>query len=114
MAITYKYVVTSMNVSPEENGLTNVIKDISWAIVGNDGTNEVSATSLIASRLQFVPPQSGSFKAFNEFTEAEISAWIEATANTIVADSLKANIVTQLADRANTATATPTKAPWSE
>jgi hypothetical protein len=114
MAITYKYVVTTMNVAPQENGLDNVIKDITWAIVGNDGTNEVSATSLIASRMQFVPPQSGAFKAFNEFTEAEIAAWLEANVNTIVADSLKANIVKQLADKANTAIATPTKAPWRE
>lgn len=114
MAITYKYVVSTMNVSPEENGLTNVIKDISWAIVGNDGTNEASATSLIANRLQFVPPQSGAFKAFNDFTEAEISAWVEANANPIVVDALKANLVKQLADMANTANAVPTKAPWRD
>lgn len=110
MSITYKFVVTQIKIKPEENGLQNVVKEIIWAMKANDGTNEVMAASVIANSIPFAPPQSGSFKKFEDFTEDEISSWIESNVSDVIVDALKARLAKLLEEKNNQEIAvTP---PW--
>lgn len=89
MAITYKWTISSMETAPSEDGLTDVVKTIHWRYSGKDGDYQAEVYSSYACPT----PSSTDFTAYEDLTEADVIAWLEAGLDV---DSLKSNISSQI------------------
>ena len=71
MAITWK--ITGFEVTPEENGHTNVVKKVEWWCENQTETGTVWAKG--TTPLQ---PSGSSFISFSALTSAEVLGWLDA------------------------------------
>jgi hypothetical protein len=108
MAITYTWDVVQMNAYPEKDGLTDVVFQIHWTLVGTDNTYKASAYSSCGVRLKNDAP----YTPYNELTLEQVVGWVkDALGETKVAE-LEANIATQIQNQINPPVVTP-PLPWS-
>lgn len=75
MAITYKWYVNGIHTVAQENGKTNVLKRLQWALQGTDGTYTESVTRG-QGFIDFAPAADGSFRPYQDFTEADLETWL--------------------------------------
>jgi hypothetical protein len=73
-AIQFKFAVLEMVVAPHLNGLTDVVKTITWQCVAQDDTLVASAYGTVS----LDAPQ-GEFVSYEDLTEAMVLEWLENT-----------------------------------
>ena len=86
MAITYKWIIHGFRAVSEENGQANVIKRVIYELEATDGTHTGRAKRG-PGWMDFVPPDSENFVAYEDFTEEMVSAWLDQNVEDI--DGLK-------------------------
>ena len=72
--MTYNWVITGIDVVPNWNGLSNVVRTIHARYVGTNG----SSTAYIVIAADVEEPDPENYLAFEGLTEAAAIAWIEA------------------------------------
>lgn len=81
MAIEIKWVITAMPVVPSEDGLTDVVKSISWTRLGTETVGEGEEAKTYTAGFPGVTPcpfpNPESFIPYANLTEAEVEAWLE-------------------------------------
>jgi hypothetical protein len=89
------------------NGLENTVKQVDWTLVGEEAGQkfELPQTSTLAD------PASEGFVPLANLTEAEVAAWVEASASNI--DGVKAHIQFVLDKEVAKAGLTSTSMPWA-
>ena len=102
---TYKWIISSMDVVPSADGLTDVVKVIHWRLAGTDGQYQAETYSAIS----LDPPSSDDFTEFSELTEEQVVAWIESKVDVNI---LKESLDYQLESLRNPPIVTK-PAPWN-
>lgn len=70
---TYKIKVESLGTVPSLDGLSDVVKYITWKYFGSDNKN----TTFLYKETFVDEPSSDKFTEFNSLTEEQIISWIE-------------------------------------
>lgn len=95
MAITYQWIVQSLDCAPTESGLNDVVKRVHWAYQGIDTDN----TTYTVYGLTFLDsPNPDDFIAYPDLNISIVGGWLNATNDTTV---LQASIAKNIADIQN-------------
>lgn len=89
MAITYNWIISSMDVVPADNQLSNVVKVIYWSLVASDDINTARINSTV--ELDHANPEN--FTAFDNLTESQVVEWVEGI---IDVDNIKVKLAAEL------------------
>lgn len=80
MAILYKWIVNSMLTAPSDDGLTDVVKSISWTRYASE---EVQTSEGLKTYVAAFPgvtpcpaPDPANFTPYDELTEAQVDGWL--------------------------------------
>ena len=76
MAITYTWTISSLDVAPSEDTLTDVIKVAHWRYRATDSVDAL--TSEVYGAQGFATPDPAAYTPFDSVTEAQLVGWIEA------------------------------------
>ncbi len=93
MTTIFTWNLETMEVAPEENGLTDVVKLLHWHLSAYDGVNSVSDYSTV----RFGAADPDNFIPFEDLTEEEVLGWLEASINVT---QIKAELQQKLIDLA--------------
>lgn len=89
MANTYKFIISDLNAKISDGDLANVIETVHWRLQATDGEH----TADVYGSVGLDAPEAETFKPFEEITQADVEAWLEAKLDV---DSLKAGLDAQL------------------
>ena len=78
MANTKKWIISSLECKPSENGLTNVVTGIHWRKQATEDINGKSKTVDLYNVCAVPDASNESFVAFESLTEEIIISWLEA------------------------------------
>lgn len=78
MAITYTWKITALKKAPTMDGLSDVITGINFDYTGTKGSGDSKIEATFHGACPVTSPDSGSFKAINQITEAEVIEWAKA------------------------------------
>lgn len=72
MAITYVWKIGPLNVKLAEDGLTNVVYNVNWRLVGTDGnySADVYGTAGVPA------PSADAFTPYAQLTDAQVQQWV--------------------------------------
>jgi hypothetical protein len=73
MAIEYSWDIISLNTTPSESGLTNVVKSIDWCFIATDG----GVVGQTCEQTMLPTADTESFTAYDDLTEETIIGWIK-------------------------------------
>lgn len=104
MAITYTTTINNARVSSQDE-LENVIKEVDVTIKGQDGT----CTFELPTTVKFGPADPDDFTDFDDLTEAELIAWVEAQESI---EPVKAHIALVLEKEVAKAALAQKPLPW--
>lgn len=80
MAIEIKWVITAMPAAPSEDGMTDVVKSISWTRVATEivgeGEDAKTYTAGFPGVTPCPTPDPENFTPYNEITEPQVEAWL--------------------------------------
>jgi len=89
------------------NGLENTVKQVDWTMVGE----ESGVSFELPQTTNLEDPESANFVPLANLTEAEVAAWVEATATNL--DGVKAHIQFVLDKEVAKAALASTPMPWA-
>ena len=110
MAITYNWVISSMDVVPKEGELVNVVSVVHWRRQGTEVVDGKTYTAEVYSTYSCPSPSSTDFTAYPDLTQAQVEGWLNAGLDV---PSIDANIATQIAQQINPPVVTP-PLPWNQ
>lgn len=110
MATEYKMSISSMLTAPSEDGLTDVVKMVSWLYTATDVEDDKTFTAQIAGDYAFDTPSEADFTPYNELTEDQVIGWIEAGMDM---QALTAQIDQRISDQKNPPVVT-LPLPWAD
>ena len=110
MAITYNWIIESMDVVPQEGTLTNVVSVIHWRRKGTEVDGNKTYTAEVYSTYNCPSPSPTDFTAYPDLTQAQVEGWLNAGLDVT---SIDANIATQIANQKNPPIVTP-PLPWNQ
>lgn len=97
MSIQYSWEISSLEIAPSENGLSNVIKQVNWTYKATDGTNTVSTSGALnldnPDQSNFIPYQSVTFDTVKswlnnqvdkQYLEIYLNSLLEKIANNLI------------------------------
>ena len=93
MANTITWAITNMTCLPEVEGYTDVVVQVTWKCIGNDGTN--SAEQYDINVFSFDP---ANFTPYNQLTQEQVLGWVWSTVDKTQIESV---VVAQLNNLAN-------------
>ena len=70
--ITYTWTLGPLAVNLADDGFTNVVYLVNWALTGTDGVYNNQFYGSVN-----VPPPSGSFTPYDDLTEEQVQGWVE-------------------------------------
>ena len=73
MAVTYVWALGPLDVKLAEDGLTNVVYNVNWRLIGTDG--EYSAD--VYGSCGVPAPAPDAFTPYDQLTEAQVQGWVE-------------------------------------
>jgi len=108
MAVTYVWQLGPLNVKLAEDGLTQVVYNVHWRLVGTDGEYSASAygTAGISA------PTSNDFTPYDQLTEEQVRAWVIEALGIDQVAAYEANIVRQI-EAQKTPVDAALQPPWS-
>ena len=77
--MTYKWVISDLVAKIQDGELSNVIETVHWRYQATDGEH----TADVYGSVGLEAPDAESFKPFEEVTEADVIAWLEAQLDAI-------------------------------
>ena len=95
MAITYTWVIETIDTAKSEDGMSDVAKQVHWRMNAHDDTDDLSATAYGSVGLD--APDADSFVAFDELTKDQVVAWVIDKLDMSEAD-LQAALAQRIAD----------------
>ena len=101
---TYKIKVQSLGTSPSLDGLSDVVKYVTWKYIGSDGKN----TTFLYKETLVDEPSADKFTEFSSLTEEQIISWIESKEDLV---SLEKSLEDTLLEMSNPKVIEK-KAPW--
>ncbi len=108
MAVTYVWQLGPLDVKLAEDGMTNVVYNVNWRLVGTDGDYSANVYGTAG-----VPtPASGNFTPYDELTEAQVQQWVVEALGTEQVAAYEANIAGQIELQKNPVDAS-LQPPWS-
>jgi hypothetical protein len=110
MAITYTWVISSLDVAPSDDGAIDVIKVAHWRYLATDDADNVSAE--IYGSQGFATPEPASFTPFENVTQNDVIAWIEGTIGEDGMSAMQASLVVQINNIRNPPIVTR-QPPWA-
>ena len=100
MAITYNWVVDSMDTAPSEDGLTDVVKTVHWRANAEDVVGEDTYTATVYGSVGVGDPTPDNFVDYADLTEADVLAWVWDSSEDFKTDQ-EANLANQIEDQKN-------------
>ena len=94
MTTTYNWVISSLETSPSEDELTNVVKTVHWRYQATDGTHLADVYGSVGLNT----PEASTFTPYADLTEADVISWLESK---LQVEDLKTNLDNQLERLAN-------------
>lgn len=110
MAITYNWIISSMDVVPKEGELVNVVSVVHWRRRGTEVVNDKTYTAEVYSTYNCPSPSDQDFTAYPDLTQAQVEGWLNAGLDVT---SIDANIATQIEQQINPPVITP-PLPWNQ
>ena len=95
MAITYTWVIETIDTAKSEDGMSDVAKQVHWRMNAYDDTDDLSATAYGSVGLD--APDADSFVAFDELTKDQVVAWVSDKLDMSEAD-IQAALAQRIAD----------------
>ena len=95
MAITYEWVIETIDTAKSEGGMSDVAKQVHWRVNAHDDTDDLSATAYGSVGLD--APDADSFVAFDELTKDQVVAWVSDKLDMSEAD-IQAALAQRIAD----------------
>jgi len=95
MAITYEWVIETIDTAQSEGGMSDVAKQVHWRMNAHDDTDDLSATAYGSVGLD--APDADSFVAFDELTKDQVVAWVSDKLDMSEAD-IQAALAQRIAD----------------
>ena len=101
MAIEIKWVISAMPAAPSEDGLTDVVKSISWARLATETVGEGETAKTYTAGFPGVTPCGSPdpthFTPYNEITEPQVEGWLNELVDVVNLDAqLTKNIQDQV------------------
>lgn len=109
MAITYSWIITSLECLPEQDGKEKVVNAINWrrkAVDENDLVGEIFGRQSISLDL------SAPFTSYDDLTEPQTIDWLLASFTPAVLTSQEEDLVAQIAAQINPPMVSP-PLPWA-
>jgi hypothetical protein len=72
--MTYKWIISDLVAKIQDGELSNIIETVHWRYQATDGEH----TADVYGSVGLEAPDAESFKPFEEVTEADVIAWLEA------------------------------------
>jgi len=110
MAITYNWVISSMDVVPQEGELVNVVSVVHWRRQGTEVVDGKTYTAEVYSTYNCPSPSSTDFTAYPDLTQAQVESWLNAGLDV---PSIDQNIATQIEQQINPPVIQP-PLPWNQ
>jgi len=93
MAITYSWIIESLDVVPQEGTLVNVVSVVHWRRRGVEVDGDKTYTAEVYSTYNCPSPSPTDFTAYPDLTQAQVESWLNAGLDV---PSIDANIATQI------------------
>jgi hypothetical protein len=106
MAITYSWVVSSLETAPVDGELNDVVKVVHWRYQATDGNYQAETYSSYACG----EPSPNDFTAYPDLTEADVIGWLESGLDV---EAMQESLANQIADLKNPKIIS-LPLPWSE
>ena len=100
MAITYNWVVDSMDTAPSKDGLTDVVQTVHWRANAEDVVGEDTYTATVYGSIGVGDPTPDNFVDYADLTEADVLAWVWDSSKDFKTDQ-EANLANQIEDQKN-------------
>ena len=105
MAITYTWVVDSMDTAPSKDGLTDVVQTVHWRAnaeetVSVEGQDDKIYTATVYGSVGVGDPTPDTFVDYANLTEADVLAWVWDSSEDFKTDQ-EANLASQIEDQKN-------------
>jgi hypothetical protein len=107
MAAAYTWQLGPLDVKLAEDGLTNVVYNVHWRLVGTDGNYSASVYGTAG-----VPAPTDEFTPYDQLTEAQVQEWVVEALGTEQVAAYEANIAGQIELQKNPVDAS-LQPPWS-
>jgi len=80
MAITYSWIIKTLDCAPSEDGLTDVVKTVHWNYKGidTDGT-----TYTVVGFTDLSSPDPSNFTAYDDLTLAIVGGWLDSVVDVV-------------------------------
>ena len=109
MAVTYTWVFNPLDVKLSEDGLTNVVYNVNWRLIGIDGTYSANVYGSVG-----VPaPSPAAFTPYDQLTESMVQGWVVDALGTEQVAAYEQSIAAQIALQQNPVDAS-LPPPWSQ
>lgn len=90
------WTVQSMQTAPQEGGLQDVVKSVSWLCTDTDGTNETR----VGGNTEVPEPQAP-FTPYDQLTEAQVIGWVQEVLGPQKVAEIEASLAAQLVEISN-------------
>ena len=108
MAVTYTWVFDPLDVKLSDDGLTNVVYNVNWRLIGTDGVYSDDVYGVVG-----VPaPSSDAFTPYDQLTQEIVQGWVVDALGTEQVASYETSIAAQIALQQNPVDAS-LPPPWS-
>jgi hypothetical protein len=77
----FKWGISKMEVVPNLNGLSNIVKNIHWVYYGSVDINGKNYRSYYSDITTLPPPASDSFVSYDNLTKEMVYGWLDSLAN---------------------------------
>ena len=94
MAITYNWVVSSLETAPVDGELNDVVKVVHWRYQATDGDYQAEVYSSFACG----EPSETDFTAYPDLTEEQVIGWLESGLDV---EAMQESLANQIADLKN-------------
>lgn len=108
MAITYSWIIESLDVIPQEGTLVDVVSVVHWRRRGVEVDGDKTYTAEVYSTYNCPSPSPTDFTAYADLTQAQVESWLNAGLDV---PSIDANIATQIQNQIQPPVITP-PLPW--
>lgn len=105
MAITYTWLVDSLESAPSQDGLTDVVKTVHWRLNAVDGDHSAS----VYGSASMDAPSGDTFTAYADLTQDQVVEWVKAK---VEVSELEANLAGQI-DKLQNPDVVTKAAPWA-
>jgi len=95
---TFKWVVSQMDTSPSEDGLTDVVKVVHWRYQAEQVDGDKTYNAEVYGAMACATPSDTDFTAYDDLTYDQVCEWLIAGNNV---DAMELNLDTQIENQKN-------------